>query len=605
VLGLIKEYKPLSNRVKNEKLKSQIRNHMHLCLSRIISVYPYLTIRNSIFVIRYSIFKKYLGMLLGLFLVLFGFTNAYSAYAQQNQIITPEPSSISVGPGSEFSFSVKYDVSDGNNMLTGIGIRLHYDSSILEYVETNNVFDEDHLAGAISCEDDTENWDDDDNTDKFVLACWFDLGGKWPNEDLPLILFKIKFKVKDEIVPPVDTSINFTASSTASEYGFESTPVTVKIEESGANNAPVAQGKSVETSKNKPIDIMLEATDPDGDPLTYIITSLPSNGSLKEGDTEITSVPYSLSGDTVTYTPNTDYTGSDSFKFKANDGKEDSNEATVSITVMEAVGFQSIIPEPISIDAGPGDEFTFSIKYDASSNALMGIGFYIHYSSNFLDFIEVSNVFEKGFMGLVGPEDDIDDKDNNPITDKRFLVSWIDPELSLSWPDSKLPLNLLDITFHIKEWIIPPFELPINFTKKFCSEGCCFQSMFMKLHVVSFHLDIDGDGKVKPLTDGLLLIRHLFGLSGNNLVKGAVSSDGFRTEPDRIAYWIDKGIGNLLLDIDDDGIVMPLSDGLLAVRYLFGFRDDDLVMGAINNPDGKRTDPEEIVDYIERYLMPF
>ena len=35
-------------------------------------------------------------------------------------------------------------------------------------------------------------------------------------------------------------------------------------------------------------------------------------------------------------------------------------------------------------------------------------------------------------------------------------------------------------------------------------------------------LDIDGDGESKPLTDGLLLIRYLFGFSGDSLISGAI-----------------------------------------------------------------------------------
>ena len=34
------------------------------------------------------------------------------------------------------------------------------------------------------------------------------------------------------------------------------------------------------------------------------------------------------------------------------------------------------------------------------------------------------------------------------------------------------------------------------------------------------------------------------------------------------------------LDLDDDGRVEALSDGLLAIRYLFGFTGDSLVVGA-------------------------
>lgn len=84
---------------------------------------------------------------------------------------------------------------------------------------------------------------------------------------------------------------------------------------------PVAYNQSVSTFENIPIDITLLATDANGDPLTYSIISGPSNGSLSG------TVP------NLTYTPNLDYDGSDSFTFEANDGTDDSNTATVSITV--------------------------------------------------------------------------------------------------------------------------------------------------------------------------------------------------------------------------------------------------------------------------------
>ena len=84
---------------------------------------------------------------------------------------------------------------------------------------------------------------------------------------------------------------------------------------------PVAYNQSESTFKNSPKDITLSATDANGDPLSYIIVSGPSNGSV------------SGTGQTQTYTPNTDYTGADSFTFKANDCTADSNIATVSITV--------------------------------------------------------------------------------------------------------------------------------------------------------------------------------------------------------------------------------------------------------------------------------
>ena len=41
-------------------------------------------------------------------------------------------------------------------------------------------------------------------------------------------------------------------------------------------------------------------------------------------------------------------------------------------------------------------------------------------------------------------------------------------------------------------------------------------------------LDIDGDGESKPLTDGLLLIRYLFGFSGDSLISGAIGTGAER-----------------------------------------------------------------------------
>ena len=48
------------------------------------------------------------------------------------------------------------------------------------------------------------------------------------------------------------------------------------------------------------------------------------------------------------------------------------------------------------------------------------------------------------------------------------------------------------------------------------------------LEEASSELDIDGDGESKPLTDGRLLIRYLFGFSGDSLVNGAVGPEATR-----------------------------------------------------------------------------
>ncbi len=87
------------------------------------------------------------------------------------------------------------------------------------------------------------------------------------------------------------------------------------------NQAPVAQNQTVHTVVNVAKQVTLVATDPDGDPLSYIVVAQPQHGTL------------SGTAPNLTYTPASGYIGLDSFTFKANDARLDSNIATVSINV--------------------------------------------------------------------------------------------------------------------------------------------------------------------------------------------------------------------------------------------------------------------------------
>jgi len=100
------------------------------------------------------------------------------------------------------------------------------------------------------------------------------------------------------------------------------------------NEPPVADPQSVTTDEDTAKVITLTGSDPESDPLTFIITSLATHGTLKDGVITTTTVPFTLSGANVTYTPDANYNGFDSFTFKVNDSTVDSNTtATVSITV--------------------------------------------------------------------------------------------------------------------------------------------------------------------------------------------------------------------------------------------------------------------------------
>ena len=107
-------------------------------------------------------------------------------------------------------------------------------------------------------------------------------------------------------------------------------------------------------------------------------------------------------------------------------------------------------------------------------------------------------------------------------------------------------------------------------------------------------LDIDGNGQYDALTDGLLLLRNMFGLDGAALVDGAVASNAAYVSAQDVESRIVK-LGNLI-DIDGNGQIDALTDGLLTLRYLFGLEGDALVSGVIAS-DATRSAVE-----IEAYL---
>ena len=97
-------------------------------------------------------------------------------------------------------------------------------------------------------------------------------------------------------------------------------------------------------------------------------------------------------------------------------------------------------------------------------------------------------------------------------------------------------------------------------------------------------LDVDASltaTRYDALTDGLLIRRHLSGVTGASLTTGALGATATRTDPAAIAAYLDAIRPSL--DIDGDGTVDALTDGLLIQRYLFGLRGNALIAGAVGS----------------------
>jgi Tol biopolymer transport system component len=106
---------------------------------------------------------------------------------------------------------------------------------------------------------------------------------------------------------------------------------------------------------------------------------------------------------------------------------------------------------------------------------------------------------------------------------------------------------------------------------------------------VALALDIDGDDKVLPDTDLLLLARYQIGIRGNELISNALGANATITGAIAIQSRIRAALGiglpssgtALALDIDGDDRVLPLTDLLLLTRYRLGMRGSALIQGAL------------------------
>ena len=108
------------------------------------------------------------------------------------------------------------------------------------------------------------------------------------------------------------------------------------------NNPPTANELAVSTPRDTSVSVLLTASDPEGDSLSFSFVTLPANGSL------------SGTAPDLIYTPDTSYTGADSFSFTVSDGQGTSAPVTVSITVVDAsiTLFSAVLPASRSIEVG-------------------------------------------------------------------------------------------------------------------------------------------------------------------------------------------------------------------------------------------------------------
>jgi len=88
---------------------------------------------------------------------------------------------------------VGYDVTSDENNLTGLGLRVHYDSSKLGFVQVSDFIDKDNILSGTFSEPDSGDFDNNPITDRFISLAWASVNGDWPDVSLPAKLLSMTF----------------------------------------------------------------------------------------------------------------------------------------------------------------------------------------------------------------------------------------------------------------------------------------------------------------------------------------------------------------------------------------------------------------------------
>jgi uncharacterized repeat protein (TIGR01451 family) len=140
---------------------------------------------------------------------------------------------------------------------------------------------------------------------------------------------------------------------TVNDGSLTSAVATVSITVLAVNDAPSAVANSYTVGQNLPLvitapGVLTNDTDVESNALTAVLVGNPANGALT----------FNANG-SFTYTPTNDFTGVDSFTYRASDGQTNSAAVAVTITVFPLADVVLLKTGPTNVN--PGQSFSYTI----------------------------------------------------------------------------------------------------------------------------------------------------------------------------------------------------------------------------------------------------
>jgi hypothetical protein len=146
------------------------------------------------------------------------------------QVVTLTPNEVALKQGESTEFVIEYNVLDGERQTTGLGLRIHFNSSAIAFLFFQDTFTDGLLAQDKIARNDVNDLDNDPSTDQFVSIAWLGINTDWPKlKQLPIKLGTIVLQThKNSGVS--STTININSSSTPAGYRFYTEEVSIIIQ---------------------------------------------------------------------------------------------------------------------------------------------------------------------------------------------------------------------------------------------------------------------------------------------------------------------------------------------------------------------------------------
>ena len=107
-------------------------------------------------------------------------------------------------------------------------------------------------------------------------------------------------------------------------------------------------------------------------------------------------------------------------------------------------------------------------------------------------------------------------------------------------------------------------------------------------------LNVDANNALESSTDALLVLRYLLGYRSSALTNGALGANATRT-----GAALETHLASLNPDADGDGQVNAMTDGLLILRAMLGLSGNALTAGAVNTSSPNVRSAQQILTWIE------